>query len=344
MRRTIISCMILAVIISVSTSRADWKMRVHEGTNVTEFEVSGIDSITFYQLPYTVWVLIPADTFTMGSPEDEPGRDSSETLHLVTLTKDFYMSATEVTNQQYADMAQWAYDDGYCTATSSSLQDNLDGSTVELLNLDHDDCEISFSGGTFTVESGKEYHPVKAVSWYGAVAYCDWLSLKWGFTRAYDHSSWECNGHDPYNAEGYRLPTEAEWEYGCRAGTHTPFNTGDCLDVGTEANYDGNFPYPGCPSGPFVGWTVPVGSYPANDFGLYDMHGNLYEWCNDWFGYYSGDETDPVGPATGTYRVVRSGCWGSGASLCRSAFRGPLHPDYDGLTLSFRVCRGVVSP
>jgi formylglycine-generating enzyme required for sulfatase activity len=251
------------------------------------------------------------------------------------------MSETEITNEQYADMAQWAYDNGYCTATSSSLRDNLDGSTVELLDLDVNDCEISFGGGTFTVDAGKENHPVKEVFWYGAVAYCDWLSMKAGLTRAYNHSSWECNGHAPYNAEGYRLPTEAEWEYACRAGTQTPFNTGSCLDAGTEANYNGNNPYSGCPSGPYEGWTVPVRSYPANSFGLYDMHGNVWEWCNDWKGSYSGDETDPIGPSTGTYRVVRGGGWLDYAQYCRSAYRSWYGPAFTLNYLGFRVCRGA---
>lgn len=287
------------------------------------------------------FVMIHADTLTMGSPWDEDFRDSDETLHMVTLTKDFYMSETEITNQQYANMAQWAYDNGYCTATSSSLQDNLDGSTEELLDLDDTDCEISFSGGTFTVDSGKEDHPVNAVSWYGAASYCDWLSMEAVLTRAYDHSTWECNGNDPYSAEGYHLPTEAEWEYSCRAGTQTPFNTGNCLDAGTEANYRGNHPYTGCPFGPHVGWTVPVGSYPTNGFGLNDMHGNVYEWCNDWYGSYSGDETNPVGPSTGTYHVLRGGSWSSPAAYCRSALRGWGTLNCIG---GFRVCRSVISP
>ena len=246
---------------------------------------------------------IQADTFTMGSPTFEIDRGGSETLHKVTLTTPFYMFATEVTNQQYAEMAQWAYDSLHCTATSTSLQDALDGSTQELLDLDSV-CEISFSGGTFTVDSGKEEHPVVEVTWYGAVAYCDWLSLREGLARAYDHTTWQCNGNAPYAATGYRLPTEAEWEYACRAGTLTPFNTGSCLDAETEVNYNGNYPYSGCPTGPYVDWTVPVGSYPANAFDLYDMHGNLYEWCNDRYGVYSGDETDPVGPSVGSRPCV----------------------------------------
>ena len=103
-------------------------------------------------------------TIYVGSPWNEYGRDSDETLHLVTLTNDFYMSATEITNLQYAFMAQWAYINGYCTATSVSLQDNLDGSTEYLLSLNHFDSEIYFRGGIFEVDSGLEEHPVIGVS------------------------------------------------------------------------------------------------------------------------------------------------------------------------------------
>ena len=287
------------------------------------------------------FVAIPIDTFTMGSPAGEIDRGSDETLHKVTLTTPFYMFTTEVTNQQYAELAQWAYDNGHCTATTSSLQDDLDSSTEELLDLNGDYCEISFTGGTFTVDSGKEEHPVLEVSWYGAVAYCDWLSLREGISRAYNHSTWQCNGNAPYEASGYRLPTEAEWEYACRAGTQTPFNTGNCLDAGTEANYYGYAPYSDCPQGSYAGWTVPVGSYPANTFDLYEMHGNLWGWCNDWYGAYSGDETDPVGSTTGTNRVIRGGYWGDGAQGCRSANRGDSSPDSGYDYIGFRPVRST---
>jgi len=276
--------------------------------------------------PPDYFVRIPADTFVMGDYQ----------AHTVILTAPFYMSETEVTNRQYAELVQWAYDNGYVTATSSNVQDALDGSTAALLNLNGTYCAISFNVDTFVVDAGMEERPVRYASWYGAAAYCDWLSLKEGRPRAYNHATWQCNNSDPYGAGGFRLPTEAEWEYACRAGTQTVFNTGNCLNSATEANYDGSRPYSGCPAGPYVGDIVDVASYLPNAFGLYDMHGNLWEWCNDWYADYTGDETDPVGPADGTARIVRGGGWSYAASICTSAQRSWNPPSDTIWLLCFR--------
>jgi formylglycine-generating enzyme required for sulfatase activity len=282
---------------------------------------------------------IPPGTFIMGSPTTEPERNTDETQHQVTLTHGIYVQTTEVTNQQYRDMAQWAYNNGHVTATTSGLYDNLDGSARFLKTLGPG-YEISFNAGVFSCINPT--HPAKYVTWYGSVAYCDWLSRQQGLPRAYSHLTWQCNWGLPYEATGYRLPTEAEWEYACRAGTQTPFNTGSCLDAGTEANYYGPYPYPGCPTGPNVGWTVPVGNYPANAFGLHDMHGNEWEWCNDWYGLYGGTVTDPVGAGSGSYRVFRGGSWPFDARYCRSANRGRDVPSPANGDLGFRVVRSSV--
>jgi formylglycine-generating enzyme required for sulfatase activity len=287
------------------------------------------------------FVRIAPGTFTMGSPVDEPGRRDNETQHNVTLTHGIYVQTTEVTNQQYMEVAQWAYDNGHVTATSACLYDKLDGSTERLKALGSG-YEMTFSAGVFSCVNPT--HPAKWVTWCGAVAYCDWLSLRQGLPRAYNHATGQCNSGNPYTAAGYRLPTEAEWEYACRAGTQTPFNTGSCLDAGSEANYDGSRPYAGCPTGPYVGWTVPVGSYPANAFGLYDMHGNVWEFCNDWSGPYGGTVTDPVGPVSpvvGTYRVVRGGVWFIEAQICRSACRLNDVPNSTYNAVGFRPVRSV---
>lgn len=285
------------------------------------------------------FVNVVPGTFLMGSPTDESGHRDDETQHQVTLTHGFNIQTTEVTNQQYMELAQWAYDHGYATVASDSLRDNLDGSTQHLKSLDAEGHEITFNGGVFNCINPT--HPVGGLTWCGSVAYCDWLSLQQGLPRAYSHSTWQCNGGNPYTATGYRLPTEAEWEYACRAGTQTPFNTGSCLDAGTEANYDGWFSYTGCPHGWHAEGTAPVGSYPANAFGLYDIHGNLWEWCNDWYGMYGGTVTDPVGPGAGSLRVARGGEWGFSAFNCRSAYRGPAPPVHAYFNIGFRPVRSA---
>ena len=137
----------------------------------------------------------------------------------------------------------------------------------------------------------------------------------------------------------YRLPSEAEWEYAARAGTKTPFYTGDCLSTG-QANYNGNYPGTGCSKGEYRGKTTSVGSFSPNPWGLYDMHGNVWEWCQDWFGdYSSGSVTDPEGPSSGSYRVNRGGSWSSSARICRSAFRSRDKPGYRSSDLGFRLAR-----
>jgi formylglycine-generating enzyme required for sulfatase activity len=135
----------------------------------------------------------------------------------------------------------------------------------------------------------------------------------------------------------YRLPTEAEWEYACRAGTATAFNTGRSIST-EQANYDGRFPYSGGSQGGTRGATAPVGSYPPNAWGLFDMHGNVWEWTGDWYGeYHAGPATDPAGPPKGKARVIRGGSWHFDANSMRCALRYTHAPQDKGFSLGFRV-------
>jgi formylglycine-generating enzyme required for sulfatase activity len=137
----------------------------------------------------------------------------------------------------------------------------------------------------------------------------------------------------------YRLPTGAEWEYACRAGTETPFSFGRCLST-YQANYNGNYPLNGCSKGQYQGRPAAVGSFGANAWGLHDMHGNVWEWCQDCYGDSpKGAATDPVGPPSGAIRVYRGGSLFSGARYCRSANRNRVSPGSRYSFLGFRLAK-----
>ena len=150
--------------------------------------------------------------------------------------------------------------------------------------------------------------PVELVSWDDAAEFCRKLSSL---------------PEERAARRTYRLPTEAEWEYACRAGTTSPFHFGSQLN-GEQANSDGGYPYGTTDKGPDLERTTTVGSYAPNAFSLYDMHGNVYEWCQDWYDvqyYATSPSADPKGPSSGSSRVLRGGSWGSSAWYCRSAAR-----------------------
>jgi formylglycine-generating enzyme required for sulfatase activity len=275
---------------------------------------------------------IPAGTFDMGDHHDN--MPWCLPVHTVTLDA-FYMDRYEVTNQQYAAGLNWAKEQGlvyvggdhvvygsgndvaYCDTTTSSPYS-----------------QITWSGSTFGVVSGKENHPMVQVSWYGSVAYANWWSAMDGRPLCYDLSAWTCN----FAVNGYRLPTDSEWEYAARGALHNPYRRfpwGDTLD-GSKANYgESGDPFETGPSP----WTTPVGYYPANSYRLYDMAGNAFEWAYDWLGDYpSVPSTNPTGPTSGIFRVLRGGSWSANDVNLRCAYRHGYGPPHGrGGSVGFRL-------
>lgn len=243
----------------------------------------------------------PPGKFMMGSPETEAERKSDETQHEVVLTKGFWMMETEVTQELY-------------------------------------DAITCFNWSKFRGEK----MPMQGVSWFKAVEFCNKMSEIADLSPAYKIETPQ-NEPDKEkvsivpDANGFRLPTEAQWEYACRAGTNTVFSWGDSIDP-SLANYDGNSPYNKGEKGNYVGKPSDVGSYKPNAWGLYDMHGNLWEWCWDWYGPYSSNaQNDPTSPDSGQRRAIRGGCWRYKAGNLRSAARFNEPPDRRWDLIGFRM-------
>ena len=226
------------------------------------------------------FVLIQPGKFTMGSPEDEPGRFTGENPHTVNLTDPFYLQTTEVTQEQWMSLMK----------ANPSSQKGCG-----------DNC------------------PVEQVSWDDVQNFIQKLNQKEG-------------------TDTYRLPTEAEWEYACRAGKTTAFPNGNIteLDCGRDPNLDA------------IGWycwnsknkIYPVAQKKPNAWGLHDMAGNVQEWCQDWFGPYPYDEvTNPKGLPSGSYRIMRGGAWYSPARDCRCGSRFGSPPHYMFRHIGFRLCK-----
>ena len=238
----------------------------------------------------------PAGKFTMGSPESEKDRGFGENQVEVTLTQGFWLGKYEVTQSEY-EKVMGKNPSQFC-ATGSNR---------------------SRVAGHYTSR-----FPVEYVKWSDAEDYCRKLTAQ---ERA--------AGRLPEGWE-YRLPTEAQWEYACRAGTTTATTFGDSLSS-KQANFRGNAPYNGAAEGPDLDRTTKVGSYAANAWGLHDMHGNVREWCQDWYGDNLPGGTDPTGAASGTERVDRGGGWNYSGRFCRSAIRFWSTPNNPFSYLGFRA-------
>jgi formylglycine-generating enzyme required for sulfatase activity len=262
--------------------------------------------------------LIPAGAFVMGSPEGEYGRSDHEgPQHPVEITRSFYLGVFPVKQEEYEKVMG-------INPSWYSLQESLDQKRLPSDACDQLNLRLALEGLNQDLAGvGTHRLPVENVSWNEAVQFCRRLSAR---------KEERCSGWV------YRLPTEAEWEYACRAGTDTgwpsvEFNYGGLLEYHRDEN-------------PFLGRTSPVGSYPPNPLGLHDMHGNVREWCADWYdeGYYSkSPRKNPSGPKKGERRVTRGGGWTGVAEACRAAARLGLLPGSHYSDLGFRVSMRVVA-
>ena len=283
-----------------------------EGPNATNYPVSYLDAVPpggwtdEYKTTKLVMRKISASTFTMGSPADELGRGNYEPQHAVTLTKDFYIGVFEVTQKQWERvMGNWP---------------------------------SYFSNATC-----RETRPVEAVS------YNDIRGTNAG-------ANWPTDGNVDTNSfmgrlraktgQAFDLPTEAQWEYACRAGTTNALNSGfDLTNMEADVHMDavgrywdnGGLGYSA--NGDDNLGSAKVGSYQANAWGLYDMHGNVWEWCLDWYMRNPAGALDPPGEVSGSHRVLRGGSWNYGAWNCRSAARGSGVPVLRYFNLGFRPVR-----
>jgi formylglycine-generating enzyme required for sulfatase activity len=253
--------------------------------------------------------LVPAGRFRMGSPETEEDRFADEgPRHDVEISRPFFLGVHPVTQAEYLRL----------------LDTNLSffGSPRSLPLL----------AGLSVKNQTLDAHPVEMVSWYDALVFCQTLSRL---------------PEEQQHGRVYRLPTEAEWEYACRGSTasEVPFAWGATLSS-FEANFDGSQPAGAARIGPSLRRTTPVGAYRPNAWGLYDLHGNVCEWCNDWYTEYyyrQSPVSDPQGPEygagrlVGQRRVLRGGAWNGFGSSCRAAFRYRERPEHRSASVGFRV-------
>ncbi|MBL7795560.1 MAG: SUMF1/EgtB/PvdO family nonheme iron enzyme [Saprospiraceae bacterium] len=270
------------------------------------------------EIPLPDMVFVQGGTFQMGE------KGVAEPVHEVTLS-DFEIGRTAVTNAQY------------CAFLNEKGNQTEGG--VEWIDLSgkyaSEKCRIqSINGSQFSVEPGYENHPVIYVSWFGAAAYCNWLSKK--------------------TAKKYRLPTEAEWEYAARGGSQErgkyPENTFRGKNTAWIARNWSGYKYSGSDNIDEVAWYSqnsenrlhPVAEKKANELDLYDMSGNVWEWCVDWRGIYSTSrQTNPTGPTTGSFRMNRGGSWLDTKGYCRISSRSNDSPENRSYYLGFRVAASV---
>lgn len=297
----------MAIDVTGGTGATTYPVRYYR----TLADVPGGANSDAYKTKNILMRLIPKGTFSMGSPAGELGRYGNETQHDVTLTKDFYLGVFEVTQRQW--------------------------------ELVMGNKPSYFNNATYY-----QTRPVETVSYYDIrenPANSDDPSADWPANSAVNATSFMGKLRAKTGLTGFDLPTESQWEYASRAGTATALNSGyNLTSTGSDPRMSevGRYWYNGgsgsTQNGDTSVGTAKVGAYQPNQWGLYDMHGNVWEWCLDWYGTYPGTVSDPKGAVSGSFRVIRGGGWGNDAGDCRSAFRIYGSPDSRNGSFGFRAC------
>ena len=298
----------MSVIVTAEEEETDRYMVVDlsGGSTATSYPVSFLSRVPSggwtdeYKTTKLVLRKLPPGTFMMGSPEWELGCRTNEVLHSVTLTQPFYIGVFEVTQKQWFNVM------GVSNTSSSNYRGDYRPA-----------CYVS-------------YNMIRGAS----------EGARWPASNGVDSTSMLYRVRTKTGLT-FDLPTEAQWEYACRAGTTTALNSGkdltnatNCPNMAEVGRYSGN---QSDGKGGYTSYHTTVGSYLPNAWGLYDMHGNVVEWCLDWYGAYGGATTDPTGPASGSDRLLRGGSCYDDARYCRSAVRDDCDPSIDGQGLGFRL-------
>ncbi len=299
----------------LSASKLEGNQGWHVLTNVTldgvghrRVQLSSTDGETRFYKRFAPEGLvgIPPGTFVMGSPLTEKERFNDEDQHTVILTRGFWMGQLEVTQGEYLSVIG---------SNPSYFQNGV----------------RAVDSGTGGIVTNDLRHPVEQVSWDDATNYCGKLTQRS-----------QASGVIPKEL-AYRLPTEAEWEYACRAGTTSAFSFGTAIrqamaSFDAQEEYDSAVGSQSKPGNVLINRTIEGGSFAPNAFGLYDMHGSVWEWCSDFYENYSTvTVTDPTGRTSGGSPVHRGGCWHNYGGVCRAARRFSIYPGFRNLGLGFRV-------